>query len=116
MRACVSALPKRYGVWNTTARNLATTLPVAPYNYASQIAFSPDRKSIAAAVSSSGQDSVLVWDAATGTRTATFILPTGAKVKAIGFSPDNTTLAASDDGTVLLFERRHRPSYNQPFP
>ena len=67
------------------------------------MAFSPDGQRLASA---SVDETVKVWDAATGQETLTLKGHTGA-VTSVAFSPDGKRLAsASADGTVKVWDAR----------
>jgi len=91
-------------LWNlTTGRRSA---PAAAHRLATQtVAFSPDGKTLA----SGGRDgAIILWNAETGEQTT--VLPKGASVFALAFSPGGQKLAAATGATVTLWDwQRQRP-------
>ena len=68
--------------------------------YVTAVAVSPDGKTV---VSSSGDQSVKLWDVAGGKCRAT--LPSSANLNAVAFSPDGKMVVTGDDDkTVKLWE------------
>ena len=86
-------------LWDATTGTFITSL-----EHSSRIntyAFSPDGSTIA---SGSDDNTVQLWDVATGTHKATFRGHSG-DVNSVQFSPDgNTLVSGSDDGSVLFWE------------
>ena len=86
-------------LWDATTGEFITSL-----EHSSDInayAFSPDSSTIA---SGSDDNTVQLWDVATGTHKATLLGHNG-DVNSVQFSPDgNTLVSGSDDGSVLFWE------------
>ncbi len=83
------AVPSSLGLWLydvATAREIA----LLPYGWVSSAAFSPDGATLAAGAR---DGNILLWDAATGERTATLHGDDG-EVRSLVYSPDGAALAA----------------------
>ena len=77
------------------------------------VAWSPDGTRLA---TGSDDETVRIWDPATGQTTATLTGHTDW-VTAVAWSPDGTCLAtASDDKTVRIWDPDHRPAPPPPSP
>jgi WD40 repeat protein len=64
----------------------------APDNYVGEISLSPDGHHVAAALGGEGEYPIKIWNLATAQEEK--VLPAGAFVRALGYSPDGTRLAA----------------------
>jgi WD40 repeat protein len=79
--------------------------------------FSPDGQTMAWGIDGK---TITIWDIATGKRTSSVPLPSGATNDNVAFTPDGRCLAFEmDDGTVLLYEwaaAGPRWAFGQPMP
>ena len=94
------------GVWVYDVDTaIGLNLLVEHKEYVRCVAFSSDGHAIA---SGSIDNTVVLWDATSGTPTATLTGHTDA-VRSVAFSPDGATLASgSPDNTVRLWGYKHR--------
>jgi len=89
-------------VWNTATGTTAAVLHEQGIHGIKSVAFSPDGKTVAAAVLNGN---VYLWDTATRTLTRTVHDPGSQGVEAVAFSPDGKTLAAADfNGSIYLWD------------
>jgi tRNA A-37 threonylcarbamoyl transferase component Bud32/sugar lactone lactonase YvrE len=89
-------------VWNTATGKTAAVLHDQGTHGIKSVAFSPDGKTVAAAVLNGN---VYLWDTATRAPTRTVHDPGSQGVEAVAFSPDGKTLAAADfNGNIYLWD------------
>jgi WD40 repeat protein/serine/threonine protein kinase len=89
-------------LWDTTNGHQRALLRGHPMSGVGCLAFSPDGKILA---SGAGDGTVKLWDTGTGKELGT-IAATANRfgVRRVAFSPDGTTLAATDNNNVKLFD------------